>query len=213
MKTRRQFIGKTLWTLGGLMLCWAGGIRRVLAKASQILLPKDTKMESLIQKNPADLDTRNLNVVPLEEFETMGLTDHSVDLAKWTLEIQGLVETPIRLGYMELIELPAIEREVLLICPGFFANHGKWRGFSLGALLRQARISASARNVVVQGPEGPYMKTASFPLERVLEDGVFLAHHVNGVPLPQKHGFPLRVVAEGFYGYDWVKYATFVRVE
>jgi sulfoxide reductase catalytic subunit YedY len=106
-----------------------------------------------------------------------------------------------------------LERKVLLICPGFFANHGLWRGVSLGALLREAGLSDAAKNVVIQGPEGPYKKTASFPVKDVLSDRVFLAHHVNGGPLPQKHGYPLRVVAEGFYGYDWVKYATFVRVE
>jgi sulfoxide reductase catalytic subunit YedY len=43
-------------------------------------------------------------------------------------------------------------------------------------------------------------------VEDVLSDRVFLAYGVNGKPLPERHGFPLRLVAEGYYGYDWIKY-------
>jgi sulfoxide reductase catalytic subunit YedY len=42
---------------------------------------------------------------------------------------------------------------------------------------------------------------------------VFLATHVNGTVLPRKHGFPLRVVAEGYYGSEWVKYVGKLTVE
>ena len=41
----------------------------------------------------------------------------------------------------------------------------------------------------------------------------FLAYGVNGKTLPKKHGFPLRVVAEGYYGSDWVKYVYKVSVD
>jgi sulfoxide reductase catalytic subunit YedY len=213
MGTRRQFIRKIFVLVGGFLLSWIVGIHKVLSKAAKILLPRGTPLESLIQKNPADLDTRNLSVIPLKEFETMGLTDHTIDTEIWRLDIHGLVKNPLRLPYAELLKLPAIEREVLLICPGFFANHGLWCGISLGALLRRAGVSNTAKKIVIQGPEGPFKKTADFPVQDVLSDRVFLAHHVNGVPLPIKHGYPIRVVAEGFYGYDWVKYATFVQAE
>jgi len=43
-------------------------------------------------------------------------------------------------------------------------------------------------------------------------DKVFLAYEVNGKPLPQRHGFPLRAVAEDSFGYDWVKYVYKVEV-
>jgi len=46
-----------------------------------------------------------------------------------------------------------------------------------------------------------------------LADTVFLAYGVNGKTLPQKHGFPLRVVAEDTYGSDWVKYVYGLEVE
>jgi sulfoxide reductase catalytic subunit YedY len=50
-------------------------------------------------------------------------------------------------------------------------------------------------------------------MEDILSDKVFLAFGVNGEDLPRKHGFPLRVVAEDYYGYDWVKYVYRVTAE
>ena len=64
-----------------------------------------------------------------------------------------------------------------------------------------------------RGPEGTYEKVEGFPLEEVASDNVFLAYEVNGKPLPEKHGFPLRVVAEGHYGFEWVKYVHKMTLE
>ncbi len=49
-------------------------------------------------------------------------------------------------------------------------------------------------------------------MEDVISNRVFLAYQVNGEVLPRRHGFPLRVVAEGYYGYDWVKYVRKITV-
>lgn len=56
-------------------------------------------------------------------------------------------------------------------------------------------------------------RTASYPLADILSDKIFLVYQVNGKDLPRRHGFPLRVVAEDYYGSDWVKYVTKVSVE
>jgi DMSO/TMAO reductase YedYZ molybdopterin-dependent catalytic subunit len=61
--------------------------------------------------------------------------------------------------------------------------------------------------------EDRHGKSASYPLPDVLSGKVFLAYQVNGTTLPRKHGFPLRVVADGYYGAEWVKYVDRVRVE
>ncbi len=49
-------------------------------------------------------------------------------------------------------------------------------------------------------------KVEKFPIADIRSDKVFLAYQINGERLPQKHGFPLRIVAEDYYGNDWVKY-------
>jgi len=54
--------------------------------------------------------------------------------------------------------------------------------------------------------KGVYGKVVRISLKDIDRKRVFLAYRVNGEPLPQKHGFPLRLVYEDAYGYDWVKY-------
>ena len=209
MNTRRSFF-KMLFRLTAGMIF---GLNTVLSLASgayarskRLILPKGTKMTSLVDKNPADLDTRHLEVIPLKQFETMGLTDHDTDLDTWRLKITGSVQKPLNLSYDQVLELPAIERNVLLICPGFFTNHGKWKGISVFELLRLAHPESGITHVTFRGPPGRYTKTERFPIAEVAADKIFLAYRVNGQVLPRKHGFPLRVVAEDHYGSEWVKY-------
>lgn len=209
MRTRRQFIKtaiKFVIALGGFFSTVGAWITRAYAQTKRILLPKGTDLSTLINKNPADLDTRNLELLPLQEFRTMGLTDHEVDLNTWRLEIGGHVAAASKLTYEQILELPSIERNVLLICPGVFSNHGRWKGISLMTLLDLARMKPGTTRVTAYGPQGPYEKVERFPIDDIRSDKVFLAYAVNGEALPQKHGFPLRIVAEDYYGADWVKY-------
>ena len=207
--SRRLFIKKTIRLLAGIGLFLAPlscAIRRAWAEAKRVVLPKGTRLSSLIDRNPAELDTRNLEVLPLEEFETMGLTDHETDLDQWRLEVAGNVKKPLKLTYAQLLELPSVERNVLLICPGFFTNHGRWKGIAVSDLLKIAEADAGITHVSFRGPAGRYAKSERFPIEEINAGKVFLAYQVNGEVLPQKHGYPLRVVAEDHYGDEWVKY-------
>jgi DMSO/TMAO reductase YedYZ molybdopterin-dependent catalytic subunit len=216
MDKRRQFlkylVGGAAWVGTGLGSLFSMA-KWVLAETGKTILPKGTPRETLIDKNPAELDARNLEVTPLENFGTMGLTDHAVSLEKWGLQVDGLVKRPLRLTYEDMKKLVPVERNVLMICPGFFANYGIWKGFSLGALLKLAQAEDGVTHVTVRGPDGKYENSQRYPLEDILSNRVFLAYEVNGKPLPQRHGFPLRAVAEGYYGYDWVKYVYKVSVE
>ena len=216
METRRHFIKGILGCLGfvGLLFSpFSSLVRSALAQAKKIILPKETKRESLVSKNPADLDTRNLEITPLQDFQTMGPTDHKVDLDAWRLEVKGHVKTPLDLTYKQITTLPSVERDVLLICPGVFANHGRWKGISVSELLKIVKAEEGVTHVTVRGPRGASEKVERFPVDDILSNKVFLAYQVNGQILPQKHGFPLRVVAEDHYGYEWVKYVDQITVE
>jgi sulfoxide reductase catalytic subunit YedY len=209
MKKRRQFIKLMLGLLGGMGLWFnplARGVQVVFAKVKKIILTKGTRMETLISKNPANLDTQNLDLTPVEKFETMGLDDHLVDLNKWQLEIDGHVHRSLRLTYNQILQMPSIERNVLLICPGVFAYHARWKGISVAKLLETAELDSGLTHVTFSGPDGTYEKSERFPIEDIISDKVFLAYSVNDSVLPKKHGFPLRVVAQDYYGGDWVKY-------
>ena len=207
--TRRHFIKRTIRFLAGIgffLGSLSTAFQRAWAKAKRIILPKGTQMSSLVDHNPATLDARNLEVIPLEDFETMGLTDHQVILDQWRLEVTGTVKKPLKLTYAQLLELPSIERNVLLICPGFFTNHGRWKGISVTELLTMAGAEAGITHISFRGPAGRYAKAERFPIDEITANKIFLAYRVNGKVLPEKHGYPLRVVAEDHYGSEWVKY-------
>jgi DMSO/TMAO reductase YedYZ molybdopterin-dependent catalytic subunit len=214
--SKRRFLKTSIKFITGAVLLLSplfSWIPLVRAKVQKMILPKDFPRKDLVDKNPADLDTRQLNITPLEDFGTMGITNHETNLGTWRLKIEGLVERPFQLTYSQILALPAIERNVLLICPGFFANNGRWKGISMTTLFERAKVKNKATLVTFKGPEGIYEKTEGFYLKDVLSDKVFLAYEVNGKPLPKKHGFPLRVVAEGHYGFNWVKFVHKITIE
>ncbi|MGO9022264.1 MAG: molybdopterin-dependent oxidoreductase [Syntrophobacteraceae bacterium] len=210
MDTRREFfkVLLKLITGTGVFLCYlALPIRWAYSNAERVIPPQGTKRETLIDKDPESLDTRNLEITPLRDFETMGLADFEVDMKEWRLGVAGKVKAPLQLTYTEILSLPSVEKNVLLICPGFFANYGRWQGVSMKDLLSRAVMERGVTHIIFySGPEDTYKR--EFPLADVLANRVFLAYRVNGEALPIRDGYPLRVVAEGYCGSDWIKYVS-----
>jgi DMSO/TMAO reductase YedYZ molybdopterin-dependent catalytic subunit len=205
---RRQF-AFLMAAIAGRIALACSPLSLLLKKAwgqTRRLLPAQTELGSLIYEDPDQLDPRQMPITPMAQFDTMGLTEYPVDAARWRLSISGAVSQPLTFTLDQLKALPAVERDVLLICPGAFAYYARWQGTCLNAILQQAGISSRATHVEVTGPSGKYYKMERFSLELVRAEKVFLAYGVNGVPLPEKHGFPLRVVAEDQVGSQWIKF-------
>ena len=200
MWTRRALLRTWFWaTLSSfisypLSICWA--------KAKQ-LLPKGFPRKKIKDMNPAEIDSRNLEIDPLNQFGTMGPTDVVIDLKTYRLKVTGKVGHPLSLSYDQILKYPSLTETLLLICPGFFANNGRWTGVSLKSLLQEARIKGEAQYIDIIGA---YEKGVRIQLKVLDQKKIFLAYRINGETLPQKHGFPLRLVYEDAYGYDWVKY-------
>jgi len=167
------------------------------------VLPEGSKKDELKNMNPAEIDNRNLDIDPLDKFGTMGPTDVAIDLGNYRLKVTGKVGRPLSLSYDQILRHPSLTEVILLICPGFFANNGRWTGVNLKSLFQEARIKKEAQYIDINGANG---KGVRIPLETIDQKRIFLAYRVNGEPLPQKHGFPLRLVYEDAYGSDWVKY-------
>ena len=104
---------------------------------------------------------------PLKDFGIMGLSDQKVN-------VRSLGPQSGRVGYdppassptTKSGALPSIERKVLLICPGYFANQGLWKGVSIQTLLEKARVKTGVSHVTISGPEGEYSKPERFPDSR-----------------------------------------------
>jgi len=200
MLTRRKLIKTWFWAslssfvLHPLSICWADAKK---------ILPKGFSKAELKEMNPAEVDNQNLEVDPLDQFGTMGPTDIAIDLKAYRLKITGKVGQPLSLSCDQLLKYPSVTETVLLICPGFFANNGRWTGTHLKVLLQEAKIQNDAQYIDINGANG---KGVRIPLKDLDQKRIILAYRVNGESLPQKHGFPLRLVYEDAYGYDWVKY-------
>ena len=128
-----------------------------------------------------------------------------IDPDTWVLKITGMVEEEIEITLAELLELPLIQTAVTLACVsnevgGGLIGNAMWVGYPIRELLARAKPLADADMVLSRSVDG---FTASTPLE-ILEDenrDAILAVSMNGEPLPLEHGFPVRMVVPGLYGY------------
>jgi len=128
-----------------------------------------------------------------------------VDPATWTLSVEGLVERPLELR-VDDVE-PTTERRALLDCTSGWYADCDWRGVRLGDLLDDAEARDGAAWVTVRSVTGYRW---SFPLPAARE--AMLATHRSGDRLDHGHGYPLRLVAPGRRGFQWVKWVEAVEV-
>ena len=200
MWTRRKLLRTLFWALLSsfvfhpLSISWAD-IKKIL--------PKGFSKGKLKDMNPAEIDSSNLEIDPIRKFGTMGPTDVAIDSKTYRLKVTGKVERLLSLSYDEILKVPSLTETVLLICPGFFANNGRWTGANLKSLIEEAQIKKEAQFIDIVGAN---QKRVRIPLKELDQKKIFLAYRVNVEALPQKHGFPLRLVYEDAYGSDWVKY-------
>jgi hypothetical protein len=130
-----------------------------------------------------------------------------VDLGTWQLVVEGAVDRPLALTYEQLSQLPGITMAATLDCTGGWYSAQEWQGIELAWLLERSGVNAQAQSVTVEAVSGYGRR---FPVEAAR--GFLLATHVAGQPLLHGHGAPLRLVAPGRRGFDWVKWVTRVRV-
>src|SRR5439155_11221672 len=122
----------------------------------------------------------------------------------WKLRIHGRVDRPLTLTYDQLLARPMIERYITLACVsnevgGSLIGNARWLGVPLKGLLDEVGPHPDADQVVSRSVDG---FTAGTPTA-ALRDGrdAMLAVAMNGSPLPVEHGFPVRMVVPGLYGY------------
>jgi len=169
-----------------------------------------TDLYDVITSDPAKVDNSKLPITPLEGLNVTGHAPE-VNITKYSLTIDGLVDTPLTLTYEEVKQYPTVTEVVLLICPGFppFADNAEWMGVPVVTLLMEVGVEPQASQVTFHALDG---YSQSLSLEEAQREGVFLAHAVNGQILPKEHGYPLRLVVRGRYGNLWVKWVEHIEV-
>jgi DMSO/TMAO reductase YedYZ molybdopterin-dependent catalytic subunit len=133
------------------------------------------------------------------------------DPATWRLKIGGLVDQPVSLTYDELRALPRVDQVSTFHCvTGWTVQNVHWGGVRISDVLARAQPQAAGRALRFVSMEVPYVdyltkKQASLP-------DVMLAYEMDGKPLPQEHGAPVRLVIPEMYGYKNVKWLNGIDV-
>ena len=132
------------------------------------------------------------------------LTVPQIDPKTWQLRIHGMVDREITLSYADLLAKPLIERWITLTCVsnlvgGDLISNAKFLGARLDDILREAGVQSGASQLLMTDSAG---MTIGAPVAAATDGrDAMLAVGMNDVPLPIEHGFPVRVVIPGLYGY------------
>ncbi len=122
----------------------------------------------------------------------------------WTLRIHGLVERELTISYSDLVARQMTESWLTLNCVsnevgGGLIGNARWSGVRIADLLADLGVSDEADCVLQTSEDGWFCAT---PLSALTDDrDAMLAVAMNGRPLPIEHGFPVRTIVPGLYGY------------
>ena len=174
------------------------------AKAPAAALPAATDLA----KNPTPFVTPNSSFYRIDTAYSVP----QVVADTWSLTIHGMVAKPLTFTLADLLAMPLIERYITLACVsnevgGNLISTALFRGVLLAPLLRQAGLDANADQLVCRSVDG---MTIGAPVAQVMDGrDAMLAVGMNGQALPIIHGFPVRMVVPGLYGYvsacKWIK--------
>lgn len=151
-------------------------------------------------------------ITPNDKFYQVSknLVDPDIARDSWRLDIVGQVENPRVYSFAEIAAMPAVEQETTLLCISYGVGSGLcsnavWKGVPLAHLFAQVQPKADVSTVLFHAADGYY---ETFDFQKAMEPTTLVAYEMNGEPLPQRHGFPLRMIVPGRYGEKNPKWLT-----
>jgi DMSO/TMAO reductase YedYZ molybdopterin-dependent catalytic subunit len=201
-------IGRRAFVLGVIGVAVAGGgvaLARKLYRAATFSYDGTQYKGGIVQP-----------ITPNELFYcvTKNVVDPRVNADLWHLEVGGLVKNAATWRFDDLMGFKMIEQTTTLMCisngldAGLISN-AVWKGFPLRDVLDQAVPLSGATRVRFCGVDN---YTDTIPLEKALQPTTLLAYEMNGAELPDRHGYPLRVIVPGYFGEKHVKWLTRIEV-
>ncbi|MEV7423152.1 MULTISPECIES: molybdopterin-dependent oxidoreductase [unclassified Streptomyces] len=191
----------------------ASGAADAVASRAGVVLPRPASPARAVPAG-ADLGIRGLSsfTTSNKDFYRVdtALVVPRIDATSWRLRIHGKgVTKPLTLSYDDLLRRELIERDITLTCVsnevgGPYVGNARWIGVRLADLLREAGVrppskGGPADQIVARSVDG---MTIGSPVETVMDGrDALLALGMNGEPLPFDHGFPVRMLVPGLYGY------------
>ena len=214
--SRRELLVKGGGVIGVLALVGAGtgavgrAIRsRFSATESRaaVVLPRPNRpLAPIGEAVSVDVDGVSSFITPNADFYRIdtALTVPQVPTDNYELRITGMVDRELSFSFDELLQRNVVEHDITLTCVsntigGELIGNARWLGVRLDELLADARVRSGADQVVGRSIDG---YTCGFPLEAATDGrNALVAFGMNGEPLPLEHGFPVRLIVPGLYGY------------
>jgi DMSO/TMAO reductase YedYZ molybdopterin-dependent catalytic subunit len=209
---RRSFLTSSAVIAGSAVVAGIGG--RLLGEHGNVAAVRSNlRIPPPDQAAPPLPSGVDLKIPGLSSFITPNASFYRVDTAivlpeitpaAWQLRIHGMVARPITLTYHDLLQRPLLEDYITLCCVsnpvgGPYIGNARWLGVSVRSLLRQAGIQAGADQLLCTSADG---FTCGTPVQTAMDGrDAMLAVAMNGQALPVAHGFPVRMVVPGLYGY------------
>ena len=167
--------------------------------------PIDTGIAPEIFSDPRLAPLVNSELTSNDSFYRVAIDifDPNVAASEWSLYLDGLIATPKSYALADLQNLPKAQQYSTFECVSNLVNgdlisNAQWGGVKFSDLFADAGgATSSAKYVVFHSVDG---YTVGVPLATALKPESMLAYEMNGVPLPQRHGYPLRAVIPGLYG-------------
>jgi DMSO/TMAO reductase YedYZ molybdopterin-dependent catalytic subunit len=141
--------------------------------------------------------------------------DPTVDVPKWSLEVKGRVAKTLRFSLDEFRKAaPPVERYQTFECisnevGGDLISNAKWKGVRVKDILALADVQPGSTTIIWRAADG---FSESIPLAVAMDPETLLAYEMNGEPIPQKHGAPVRVLLLNRYGMKQPKWLTSIEV-
>jgi DMSO/TMAO reductase YedYZ molybdopterin-dependent catalytic subunit len=161
-------------------------------------------------------------VVPNGDFYRIdtALVVPQVPVDSWRLRVHGMVDNELELTFADLLDREQIERHITLSCVsnpvgGDLVGNALFQGVRMKEILDEAGVHPDATQVVSRSIDG---WNCGSPTSVIMDgrDAMF-AIAMNGEPLPAEHGYPVRLVVPGLYGYvsatKWVTEIELTRWE
>jgi len=208
---RRRFLRRTgLLALASVAAVGAGRVlgrsrRRVLEQRRLLRLPGVTARPA-----PAGADLQVEGVAPWQtptasffRLDT-AIVPPAVDADQWALRVHGLVDRPLTISFADLLARPHVQRWMTLPSAanpvgGQLIGNAWWSGVTTRALLAEVGVHPGADAVLQTSADG---WTCGTPLSALTDDrGALFAFAMNGQALSLEHGFPVRTVVPGLYGF------------
>jgi DMSO/TMAO reductase YedYZ molybdopterin-dependent catalytic subunit len=210
MNRRRFFVATgavaAVAVVGGGAARWLAQRFDVAASRAAIMLPKVAKPAVVPARAAVMVDGMTPFVTPNSSFYRIdtALVVPQVPADTWKLRVHGLVDRELEITYDALLERPAVERVITMTCVsnevgGKLVGNATWLGVPIADILEEAGVRPGADQLKSTSADG---WTAGTPVTTVTDGrDALLAYGMNGEPLPVEHGFPVRMIVPGVYGY------------